>query len=281
MQNGQAGSNLAANLKLAASYYPSVAGMCRKLDINRQQFVKYLIGSAFPSPATMRRICDFLGVDEFEVLMPPEQFRAIISLRRKSAFEDLEVPPRLREMLSQAVSSPAEVRRLHGYYYEYRHSFTRSRRILRSFTHIYGWRRYSFYRRIERLKDTVSGSAPASGPPDVYKYDGLIMPVGDRLHLLDFETITHSELTHTVLYISYANRVSHLTGLTMGVSALSSHEPVAARVCLEYVGRSVSRSRALRACGLYAPDSSDISQMVRDYLSRPNADPHLAQAPPL
>jgi hypothetical protein len=33
-------SNFTANLKLAASYYPSVSQMCRKLGINRQQFMK-------------------------------------------------------------------------------------------------------------------------------------------------------------------------------------------------------------------------------------------------
>ncbi len=279
MQDSQAAANLSTNLRLAASYYPSVTQMCRKLGINRQQFVKYLAGTTFPTPGTMRRICDFIGVDEFEVLMPPDQFRNIIALRRNSAFEDLAVPPRLRELLSQAASSTPEVRRLHGYYYEYRYSYTRPGRLLRSFTHIYGWRGYTFYRRIERLKDPDN----VSGPPEVFKYDGLIMPVGDRLHLLDFETITNSELTHTVLYISYPNRVSRLAGLTMGVSATSSHEPMATRVCLEYVGRSVQRSRALRACGLYEIDSGEISKFVRDYLTRSgaNTDSRPINAPPL
>jgi transcriptional regulator with XRE-family HTH domain len=81
MQDSQAAANLSTNLRLAASYYPSVTQMCRKLGINRQQFVKYLAGTTFPTPGTMRRICDFIGVDEFEVLMPPDQFRNIIALR--------------------------------------------------------------------------------------------------------------------------------------------------------------------------------------------------------
>lgn len=265
MQSDPATVNLAANLKLAASYYPSVSGMCRKLGINRQQFVKYLAGTSFPARATLRRICDFLGVDEFEILMPPEQFRNLIQLRRNTGLDDLEIPPRLREMLSQAASSPAEVRRLHGYYYEYRLSYTRVGSLLRSFTYIYPWRSYTFYRRIERLQNPRA----RGGPPEVFKYDGVIMPVGDRLHLLDQETITRSELTHTVLYINYANRVSRLVGLTMGVSALSSHEPIATRICLEYIGRSVHRAQALRDCGLFTMDAPEISGFVRDYLSRP------------
>lgn len=276
MRDDPSAQNFATNLKLTVSYYPSVAHVCRKLGMNRQQFVKYLGGAAFPSRGTMRRICDFLGVDEFEILMPPEQFRDIIRLRPNATFEDLPVPPRLKDMLAQAVSSPAEVRRLHGYYYEYRYSYTRPGRFLRSLVFIYGWNSYTFYRRIERLKEVHS----TGSPPDVFKYDGMIMPVGDRMHLLDFETITQSELTHTVLYLNYSNRVSRLVGMTMGVSALSSHEPVSARICLEYVGRNVQRSRALRGCGLCAPDAPEISPFVRDYLTQSGPQPGMIIAPP-
>lgn len=270
-------ANLSANLKLVASYYPSVAAMCRKLGINRQQFVKYMAGTSFPARSTLRRICDFLGVDEFEILMPPEQFRNLIQLRRNTALDDIEIPPRLRDMLSQAASSPAEVRRLHGYYYEYRLSYTHMGLLLRSFTYIYPWRSYTFYRRIERLQPPRA----RSGPPEVFKYDGVIIPVGDRLHLLDQETITRSELTHTVLYSSYANRVSRLVGLNMGVSARSSHEPIATRICLEYIGRSVRRSQALRDCGLLAMDALEVSDFVREYLSRPGSALPQIMAPPL
>lgn len=40
--------NFTANLKIAASYYPSISEMCRKLGINRQQFMKYLSGRVVP-----------------------------------------------------------------------------------------------------------------------------------------------------------------------------------------------------------------------------------------
>ena len=53
-----------ANLKLRSSFYPSIWEVCRKIGINRQQFMKYLSGAAFPSCYTLRRICDLFGVDE-------------------------------------------------------------------------------------------------------------------------------------------------------------------------------------------------------------------------
>jgi len=39
--------NFKANLKLATSYYPSVSEVCRKLGINRQQFMKETYWSGF------------------------------------------------------------------------------------------------------------------------------------------------------------------------------------------------------------------------------------------
>ena len=63
------------NLALLCSYFPSISEVCRKLDINRQQFNKYLAGSAHPSRRNMRRICDFFGVSEAELLMEPASSR--------------------------------------------------------------------------------------------------------------------------------------------------------------------------------------------------------------
>mgnify|MGYP001972390984 CR=1 FL=1 len=42
----------------------SIAAVCRRVGINRQQFNKYLAGAVRPSRHNMRRICDFFGVTE-------------------------------------------------------------------------------------------------------------------------------------------------------------------------------------------------------------------------
>ncbi len=47
------------NLRLLCGYYKSVAMVCRSLDINRQQFNKYLGAQATPSLFTLRKICAF------------------------------------------------------------------------------------------------------------------------------------------------------------------------------------------------------------------------------
>lgn len=63
--------SVAENLKLLTGYYKSVAEVCRRLEINRQQFNKYLNGSTLPSRHTFQRICNFFGVEDYELLLPP------------------------------------------------------------------------------------------------------------------------------------------------------------------------------------------------------------------
>lgn len=262
-------SNFISNLKLAVSYHPSISEVCRKLDINRQQFMKYLGGGAFPSQRNLRRICDFFGFDEYELLMPHDQFRNILRLRPKRE-NDVKLPPHVADILMQGQRSRAALLKTHGYYYMYYHAFSRPGHILRSLVLIYGWHDYTLYKRLERLKKPDS-----SGQPDVYKYAGIVTVAGDRMHMIDRETITRSDHTHTILYMNYRNRMSLLTGLIMGVSGSDTHEPSAARTALEYVGKAVNLKRAIAGCRVYPESSPEISAAIRSNLSggQENAGP--------
>jgi transcriptional regulator with XRE-family HTH domain len=74
-------NHLAENLKLLCSYGKSTSDICRRVGINRHQFDKYLTGKSQPSLATLRRICDFFGVDEYEILLDAKAFRDLVRLR--------------------------------------------------------------------------------------------------------------------------------------------------------------------------------------------------------
>jgi transcriptional regulator with XRE-family HTH domain len=255
-------SDLVANLRFASSHHASISEVCRRLGINRPQFMKYLSGASYPSRHNLRRICDFFGVDEFEMLMPHQQFRGILRLRPGKDNEAPNLPWQMRDLLQLAQRQRAELSRLVGWYYVHYHSASRPGSILRSLMTIHPWRDYTCYRRIERLN--VGGEQLR---PDVYKYSGVIIMVGDRLHLLDQETVTVSELSHTILYPSYRNRVQLLTGMTMGVSGADSHHTFASPVLVEALGRVINPRKALRSCGLFEPDSPELSAPSRRYLA--------------
>jgi len=260
--------NFTANLKLACSYHESISDVCRRLDMNRQQFMKYLAGTAFPSRHNLRRICDFFGIDEYEILMPRDQFREMIRLHPNRRPDDLNVPPILRSLLMQAQRQKAILSKHIGFYYKYYNSFSSPGKIVRSLLCVYPKDEYVFFKRIERLR-----TPDESGAGYVFKYSGIMTRIGDRLHMIDHEATVGSETTQTILYPSYRNRIRTLAGMVMGISSADAHQPAASRVFLEYVGRTIDKRQALGGCGLFAPESGVVPSAILDYLHAPSAQP--------
>lgn len=265
---------LATNLRLLCSYHVSTSEVCRRLGLNRQQFMKYLAGTVFPSRHNLRRICDFFGVDEYEILMPHEQFREIVRLRPQGQPDALAAPPLIRTLLGQAQRQKGHLARYVGYYYKYYYSFSSPGLILRSLVCVYTHGDYTLYKTIERLKPPG-----AQATPYIFKYSGVLLNVGDRLHMIDHEAVAGNEISQTILFPSYRNRVINLIGLMIGVSGTDAHEPTAARVVLEYVGRSVNLRQALSGCRLYSETSDAVSDAVLKYLrTSPSSSSNLLRA---
>jgi hypothetical protein len=256
-------ANFVNNLKLACSYFPSVSHVARSVGINRQQFMRYLSAESFPSRHNLRKLCDFFGVDEFEILMPTNQFQNLLRLKKDNNNGTAKLPPLLAVLLEKAQRQRAELSKNLGYFNAYYLSASRPGWILKSLVHIYPWEDFTFYKRLERLLPHGG-----KGRADLYKYAGVVCTIGDRLHLLDQETLTGSELTHTILYPSYRNRVTLLMGLTIGVSGNDAHRPSASLIVLEYAGSKVNLRKAIGECGLFDVDSELIPKVVRDYLGK-------------
>jgi transcriptional regulator with XRE-family HTH domain len=254
-------ANFVANLKLACSYFPSVSEVSRQVGINRQQFMRYLSGESFPSRHNLRKLCDFFGVDEYELLMPDNQFRNLLRLKKDREGGHSKLPPLLPGLLELAQRQRSELSKNLGYFNAYYLSASRPGWVLKSLVHIYEWEDYTLYKRLERLRPHGG-----RGVVELYKYSGVMCTIGDRLHLLDQETLTGSELTHTILYPSYRNRVTLLMGLTMGVSGNDAHRPSASRIVLEYAGNKVHLRKAIAECGLFKMHSDLVPQVVKDYL---------------
>lgn len=60
------------NLRILSDSYPSVSEVCRRLDINRAQYNRYLNGESYPRPDTLARICDFFETDARILTQPIE-----------------------------------------------------------------------------------------------------------------------------------------------------------------------------------------------------------------
>ncbi|WP_137389514.1 transcriptional regulator [Rhodoligotrophos defluvii] len=250
------------NLRLLCSYHRSITEVTRKLAMNRQQFMKYLGGGAFPSSSNLRRICDFFGVEEYEILMPHERFSEVVRLRPAARQITSELPVGAQRVMRLAIAQHAQLAKYCGYYYKYFYSFSTPSFILRSLVCIYQDEKLTLYKTVELLSRPEQRDANS----DLFKYRGVVLPIGDRLHMIDHESVLGNEMSQTILYPPYRNRVSALIGLMIGITATEAHQPVAARAVLEYLGRQVDRRKAIAGCGLFAQDAPEVPRSVLTYL---------------
>lgn len=249
--------DLALNLRLLCSYYKSIAEVCRRLNINRPQFNRYLSGQYKPSPNTLRRLCEFFGVDVHEILLPHSQFERLVQVRpqvtQRPHDHDSQVAEHL-EHLAQAGSAGME--RYLGYYFEYYLSMSSPGKLLRNLVCLEERDGQVVFQRTERMR-------PVAGEPPCHnRYQGVAYLLTDRLFLVDYETLNRHEVTQTILFPSFRNRVTRLTGLKIGVSDNSERMPCCARVVYEYLGPNIRLRKALALCGLYDTTSGEIDASI-------------------
>lgn len=262
-------SDFARNLRYLCSYYRSTSAVCRRLGINRQQFNKYVAGISRPSNRNMRRICEFFGVEEFEILSPYPDLKKIIEIKGGPNIDEADniVLERLGATLEAGQEGLGEY---HGFYYSYYYSFSRPGMILKSLIHVFDADGFTAHRRIERLVENDTGRDVSF----VYKYLGVVLALRDRLFMIDRETLTGGEISQTVLYPSYKNKIDILTGLTMGTAARTSREPICSRIALEFLGRTVDYTAVLKQCRLYQPGAPEIGSAIEDLIGNdiPNTE---------
>jgi DNA-binding phage protein len=71
--------NFAVNLRLICGQYRSVAHVCRSMEMNRQQFNKYLSGKIYPSKHNLSRVCRFFKLSEEQLNLQPEAFGRVVA----------------------------------------------------------------------------------------------------------------------------------------------------------------------------------------------------------
>ena len=262
------------NLKLLCSHYRSIAEVCRRVEINRAQFNKYLGGQSVPTAHNLKRICDFFGVDEAEIAQPPQAFAQLIGVRRGDggAARAAAPPPFTHFEHLRSQSSSSRLASHVGYYFEYYHSMSSPGHILRSLVHLHEEAGYFSYERTERLQRP---DAPAEHVR--CRYLGTAFHLQGKLFLVDYESLTSNEISQTVLTPSFKNRVTRLNGLKLGVSSNDQRVACCTRVVWDYLGPEIRRVSCYRQLGLYAADDPGIGADIREQLQRVKTDQGLFQ----
>ncbi len=252
---------LAKNLRFLCSHYKSISLVCRKLDINRTQFNRYLSGETKPSPNILKRISDFFGVEEFELALPHEQFVALLSTAPEQS-NDSEKPLVAAEITStfQSLMDTGynNLLKYEGYYYGYQMSMTTPGKVLKSLVSLESKDGVMYYQRIERTLDSIDHKSCF----DVYK--GMVFFLGDRIFITDYSSSTKLEMSQTILFPSFKKNVRFLSGIMSGVSTSAERVPCSIRVFFEFIGRKPSVKSALKQCHFYDVTDPSLDKFIID-----------------
>lgn len=132
-----------ANLRQLARQYPSVAGLCRQLGINRTQFNRYLSGESFPRPDVLHRICNFFDVDARILLEPVDQIEG------SGPSSDLLNHPAVANFLGNGSVQVEEEIFPSGFYRFSRPSFVEERKFVVGLVYVFRQDGYCFIRGYE------------------------------------------------------------------------------------------------------------------------------------
>ena len=261
--------DFSSNLRFLCGYYKSVSHVCRKLDINRTQFNRYLTGKSKPNANLMKKICDFFGVEDAEIALPHDDFLKILSVDKSEPNEKDQglIHPKIAEEFHHLNEvGKQNLNKYAGYYFEYQLSMTQPGRVLKSLVCIKPQDGVVFIQRIERAKGAFDKK------PHCDSYGGVVLFLGDRIFVTDCSDITGVEITQTILYPSFKKNVTHLTGIKLGVSANSERAPCAVRVLMTYIGKSINFKEMLRECNLYDLSEEHFDKFILDSLTNDIAD---------
>jgi hypothetical protein len=223
--------------------------------VNRQQFNKYLSGTHRPSPYNLSRICRYFDVEEFEILLPPEQFKSVLAhyqdRRRRAA------PDRIETLIEDAFrTNIATLQRYEGYYHGHFTSFGLKDRVVRSLICLYLQDGRMYVKTIERFFGHPLGQGYTM------KYVGLVTAMAGRLFIMESQTFGEGKLSLTILNTTYRSRMSLLSGLTMSTSTERDRVPAASRAVYKYLGKTIDKRQALSVCGDFSPDSNAIEENI-------------------
>jgi transcriptional regulator with XRE-family HTH domain len=251
------------NLALLCSYEKSIAEVCRRLGLNRQQFNKYLAGSVFPSRSNLRLICDHFGVLDSEILLPHANFAEIIKLKPRNDHAAPVLTPATQTLRRLEAQSETIPDRYLGYYFRYYYSFAFPGYITKSLVRIYRKNRICYWKNIEIIRRRDRSEQTEA----IFKYLGLVTFILDRLFVFEEEVILKNSVTQTILYPSHASRIHQLIGIQTATSNLNRRTPATSRVLLEFISPSIDARKALSCCGQFPEHDKEIRPDIEQRIS--------------
>ncbi|MGR3320966.1 MAG: helix-turn-helix domain-containing protein [Pseudooceanicola sp.] len=234
-----------ANLRLLSSRYPSIAGLCRELGINRTQYNRYLSGESFPRPDVLLRICNFFGTDARILLEPVNDI--------SPAAADILNHPAIAPYIGQAATQVPRDLLPNGVFTFSRHSFMDRTKALTGLVHVFRADGYTFIRGYEAREAMEQQGLAAD--PKTREYRGICLRQEEGVAAM---ISRRGSMTGSFIFLSRvpAFQNNFWSGYVMRTMAESPSGLRATRLAFEHLGRDFrTELRAGRRSGLVEPTS--------------------------
>ena len=256
--------NFQSNLRLMCENTGSISEACRRIGISRTQMNKYLSGIHLPSQRNIERIAHFFKVDESELFLPSSQMAQRLSSFDYNITKGLRTSQRFINFGQQHAAAIRKISEYYGVYERYHYSSIYSGRVLRSIVCIFPRDGMPHHYYVERFP-----SYDDPGKSDyTFKYHGLTTMLGERLIMVDFETIQRNEMTYAILVPSHRNKMQFLFGITTGIAATLHREPFSTRVALHRRDSGLIKKSHLKRARTLHPDDASIPFEIKEHLGK-------------
>ena len=248
----------ADNLFSLCNAHGSIASACRGIGINRQQFNKYLSGSAVPNPKTLSRICGFFHID------PNSMFRHPVNAKpnqRHPQPASEPTPSRLSTAMLAGIDRAIRPLRSgglrEGCHYLYYPWIRDPRMCVRAAVIVHHHEGQAFFSRFTKFK--------MLGQRNGYylrgRHDGVALASNSSLHLLATNSRGHGDMSLISFNLTDNARQDSLDGLALVTAAAPA--PLALRVLLEYQGPAPQHRAVIRAAGIIPLTDRSLSSYAR------------------
>lgn len=234
-------SNLARNLATLTSYGKSVAEICRRANLNRTQFNRYLAGQSQPSLQTLRRICDFFGVDEHEIFMAPEAFRELVRLRPPTLTERDPATSFAQRLFFNQTKPAAPT----GYYQGYLTDPSDPSNVYVQLIKVAQSGRGTAVKIIARY------SQDQINLPKRLKFEGIATQQAGRLFCVIQESKMRKSTSCIVLSLGDFEDATTLDGVILGTEPETGNDISIYQTVWRYLGKAPDLRAALDRCGVY------------------------------
>lgn len=239
-------------LRELCSSAPSISHVARDLQINRQQFARYLNGTTMPRGNVVQQIADYFSVDPS-------------ALYRNVPTDQAEETPLtvLNQVMDSVLMEPILPHELPpGFYMQYKQSFSMAGKILVNLVQIS--ERGGVYRYKRRSSVRLRNALP--GLNVRHTYQGVFFKQGGMLVMVDVGA-RMGEMTYHAFRISSIFDLNVKPGLHMTPGRHGSVGPRAARIVLHRLPEGVSVLQHAREQRLMTLE--EVPEVIRIHLQAP------------